>query len=150
MRRVSYHRVNGGGSTPTPPVTTSGFLQFEAETQKIATGINETVVWEDSADFGLLTTPNAIAQLAALTWQTGGATGTYRVRVGGTLGAADGTIVVELQTTHAGYVLPPDGAIGVAFPLPSGRQLIKLTSVASLLNQKARIRGFEIVFVPSN
>jgi len=131
---------------PAPVTTAATFVEFSNEGQKYVVGANEQVIEEDTVDFDLLTSPTVVASLAGLTEQTGGASGTYRVRIGGTLGLADGTIVCTLTTMNASYVLPPDEAAGAAFARPVGPQLVKLTANSSTLVDRARIRGFQVIF----
>lgn len=57
--------------------------------------------------------------------KTAGGTATFRVRLGGTKGAADGTEVASMTTTSASYDLAT--GIGSAFTLPSGLQMLQVT-----------------------
>jgi hypothetical protein len=145
--RVSYHRASSGGGGGL--ADSVAFSQIESEGQKYVIGMTEEVVAEGSINFDLLSSviTDLLCHLTALTKQSGGATGTYRVRIGGTIGAADGTIVNVLDTTNAAYTLPPDTAVDVAFTRPTGTQLVKLTARSSAAGTRASIRGYEIMFV---
>jgi hypothetical protein len=120
-------------------------LTLGTETQKYVDGANETLLWEETADFDQLIISDVICTLTALTMQTNGASGVYRVRQGGSPGVADGTQLVQLTTTNVAYV-SPDSASSSSFTNPAGKQLIKLTANASSLSARARVRAFRIVF----
>lgn len=147
MPRVSY-RDTGGGSGSAVIVTVGSFLLLDGDGQKYVTGLGEEVVVEEGINFDLLTSANMICRVTALTQQTGGSTGTYRVRVGGTIGAADGVEYVSFNTTNAAYTAPPDTAVGVSGVKPTGPQLVKITARASLVGERARVRGYQIAFIP--
>lgn len=144
MPRVSYTRV-GGGSSVTPDGNL--LLAIDSEGEKYVVGMNEEVVTEDTVYFNLLSGTAVTVYLAGLTMQTGGASGIYRVRVGGTIGNADGAVVCTLSTLNPTYALPPDVSMGASFSKPSGPQLVKLTVNASILGELARIRGFQVGFL---
>lgn len=111
--------------------------------------MTELVVYEEIINFDTLdvTDPNIFCVLSALTRQTLFASGVYRIRIGGTLGAADGTVVAVLTTVNPAYVLPPDFVQGAAFLRPTGPQLVKLTANATVLGARAYVRGYQISFV---
>lgn len=124
-------------------------LDVDDEVQHSVLGATEEVAAEFTADFGLMQAATIRARLTALTQQTGGATGTYRVRVGGTQGAADGVIVTTLTTTQATFPSTPDGATGTPFANPATRSLVKVTAVASLVGERARFKAAQVVFEPA-
>jgi hypothetical protein len=123
-----------------------GILAITSEGSKAVIGQNEDLVDQRSFDFDLLTSANIYCELSGLTEQTNAATGTYRVRIGGTANQTDGAEVVNLQTAHLSAAIPPDYVISAAFPRPSGPQLVKLTARASLPGAHARIRSYQIAF----
>lgn len=128
-------------------VSTSGasFVLVESEDQKLTVGTNETLLAEESVDFDLLSSTDITCQLTALTKQSVG-DGTYRIRVGGTLGAADGIEAVALTTTQVNYPIAPDRVIGSSFTRPTGTQLVKITGVGTNIGAEVRLRAFQIVF----
>jgi hypothetical protein len=121
-------------------------IQVNNEWQKYTVGMTEEVVAEHTIDFDALSSIGLGCRLTALTEQTGGASGDYRVRVGGTFNTADGTIFALLTTTNPAYALPPDGVVGPILPKPVGKQLVKVTARASIAGKLARIRGYELIF----
>lgn len=146
MPRISYRRI-GASSSSGPTPGGSGAISVGDDVQRYALGNNEVVLAEDTVDFDFLAGTQAQCTLAALTAQTGGAAGTYRIRVGGTSGNADGAIVATLVTTQAAYPPGPDATTGSAFAMPAGPQLVALTGVASLPGERARVRAFRADFV---
>lgn len=146
--RVRYTRADSGGGPTPPPASGTSVLLVESEWQKSVMGASEMLVMEASVDFGFFTTPNLIPRLAALTYQTAGS-GEYRVRVGGTSGVADGLVVLTLTTANASFPNVPDQLTGGAFPNPLAPRLVKLTANATTTPAIARIRGYEILFVPA-
>jgi hypothetical protein len=116
----------------------------EAETQKSSLGASEMLCMEASVDFSVLTAVTLTPRLTALTMQTAGS-GDYRVRVGGTSGVADGTVVAMLSTTNAAFPSIPDQVIGSAFANPAAPRLVKIT-ITAIAGQRARLRAYEILF----
>jgi len=148
---VTLTVVNVGGNEririDVPSLTASSILEISDQSERYVTGTTEQVLSESTEDFDLLIVlANVKCTLNALSRQSGGATGTYRVRVGGTLGAADGAIVAQFSTTLAAYALPPVQVVGSPFARPSGRQLVKLTAVSDTAGQRAFARASQIVF----
>lgn len=115
-----------------------------SEGQKSSVGASEMLCAEHSVDFSNLMTPLITPHLIALTMQTAGS-GSYRVRIGGTPGVADGFIAALLSTTHAAYQAVPDRLAGPPFANPAGPSLVKLTITATAA-QRAKIRAYEILF----
>lgn len=131
--------IPGGGGV--------GGLMIDDPDQHYVTGLSEQVVTEISVPFALLPAGNLKPVLALLSAQTGDASGTYRVRVGGTVSAADGIVVAALGTTHGSYPSTPDQDIGASFPNPSAPTLVKITAAVSAAGERARVRGSQVVFV---
>lgn len=136
--------VPGGEPPEAPP--SPGVLALTSGASRAVVGQNEQWVDETTFHFGLVDGPSIFCTLAGLTEQTGGAEGTYRVRIGGTPGVADGTEVLVMNTTHANFVTPPDAAASSGFARPSGPQLVKLTARASFPGSIARIRHYQVAF----
>jgi hypothetical protein len=134
------------GVEPPEVPADEGMLAMASEGARAVYGQNEELVAQTTFNFSLLETPSVFGILTALTEQTGGATGTYRVRIGGSNNAADGVEVITLNTTNPNIVLPPDMATSAAFARPSGPQLLKLTARSSNPGSTARIRHFNIAF----
>jgi hypothetical protein len=134
------------GVEPPAVPADDGILALCSENSYAVIGQNEDLVAQTTFNFGLLETPNVYGVLTGLTEQTGGATGTYRVRYGGTYNQADGPEVLMMDTTNANWVVPPNTHSSAAFARPSGPQLVKLTARASFPGATARIRAFQIAF----
>ncbi len=92
-------------------------------------------------DFDDVTWTNATARLMAAAKVSGG-TGTFNVRMGGTLGAADGTVVAT--GTVAGTSYAAVNFAGAAFVNPTGEQLIQLTFSNGTVGQSSYIKGISI------
>lgn len=125
----------------------AGFIEIESDDQKSVLGANEELLHEESVPFDLLSGAQIVCHLTALTKQTLGADGIYRVRIGGTVGAADGVVATTMTTTHAVYTPPGDHIVSSPFSRPIGTQLVKLTANASAMSAFARIKGFQISLV---
>lgn len=85
--------------------------------------------------------PSLINMLCTLFAQgrvTGG-TGTFRVRVGGTAGTADGTVVAIGTTASTGY--GPLELVAASFAKPSGLQRVKLTMSNDTAGQTSYLKG---------
>jgi hypothetical protein len=122
-------------------------LEINSELAKSVTGMNEELVAQHAVNFDVMApVDNIIVILTSFTKQSGGAMGTYRVRIGGTYGVADGLDVCQLDTTHAAFIFQPDVQVGGGTPKPSGSQLVKLTARASLPGAAAQVRHYNIAF----
>ena len=139
---VVWNSIDGSGGS-----SGAASLEIAAGTQHLMVGMTEELLSEFTADFAALTPITLYPKLVALTKQTGGATGTYRLRIGGTQGAVDGTILATLTTTQGAYPSTPDTVTGSSFSNPTAPRLIKVTGAASSAGQTARIRGINILFV---
>lgn len=131
--------VGGGGGAAS--------MDVGDEVQRSMVGVSEELLAEFTVDFASLTPSLLYPKLSALTKQTGGATGTYRMRVGGTQGVADGTVVATITTTQAAYPVTPDVVTGASYGNPAAPRLVKITGAASSVGQTARIKGINILFV---
>lgn len=134
------------GVEPPPVPADDGLLALASEASRAVLGQNEELVAQTTFNFGLLETPSIYGVLTGLTEQTGGASGTYRIRYGGSSNTADGSEVLALTTTNANFVVPPDTVSSPAFTRPSGPQLVKVTARASFPGAIARIRAFQVAF----
>lgn len=86
---------------------------------------------------------NLIAEITAYAAVTGG-TGTVRVRVGGTRGVADGTLIAS--TTVADTSPAAIAVESSSFVRPSGRQLVKVTLENDTLGERTSIEEVRIAF----
>ncbi len=69
-------------------------------------------------------------------------TGTYRIRLGGTVGAADGTEVASFTDTGTSY--SDNDGVGTGITLPSGDQLLQITLANATANESAFLKGTTI------
>lgn len=133
----------------TPVIVPSGggvsVLSVSGEFQSTNTDGTEDIVGVPlTVDFDDFTFANVKIRLAAWVYVTAG-TGTYRVRLGGTKGAADGTIVAEMTTTGTSYDLATD--LGDAFAIPSGVQTLQVTFSNGTTNETAFIDGIGVAIL---
>ena len=112
-----------------PPAADAVIVEWTSEDEYSAGSADaETWVAETSRNFDLLDPAILVllCNLVALSKQTADSA-TYRIRLDGTPGVADGVILAALTTSHVAYVNPPDSAFGAAFARPAGNHLLKLT-----------------------
>jgi len=111
---------------------------FSEEAEGSVVGTVEQVIDEYNVDFASL--PAAVTvNIAALVRVTGG-TGTFNVRVGGTIGAADGTVRATISTASLVYVQQQN--TGASFANPGGQQLVKITAVNDTAGESSFVRGY--------
>jgi hypothetical protein len=89
----------------------------------------EAVLSERLVSFAMLSSATITMSFSALCKALGGATGTWYVRLGGTDGAADGTLLGTLTVTSSSYVVATTSA-SLTNPLTSTR--VKLTGRSSV------------------
>jgi len=108
---------SGGGLVP----NLDGFYASDVASEQFADG--------DQVDFSRLTSNPVALEFSFLGQVPSGGTGTVRIRVGGTAGALDGTVVATATITTSGSY----ATIGntVTFTKPSGIQQVKLTIQSS-------------------
>jgi len=120
----------GGGSSAGAPL-------FNASAEKVTSPdpIAELVVFQDDYDFGLLPATITVQLTAAVYSETG--TATFRVRIGGSDGAADGTSVLSLTRVGASFA---DGSGTATIANPTGIQKVKITAENGADGAEARIK----------
>lgn len=110
-------------------------------------GSTDTVGEEDVVgqpvfvDFDDVTWANVVARLMGAARVTGG-TGTFSLRMGGTLGAANGSVVATGTTTSSSYA--PVNFTGSPFVNPTGVQLLQVTFNNGTVGQTSWIKGISI------
>ena len=82
----------------------------------------EAIVVERVFDFGILGSPLTVAFSGSFATASG--TATFRMRIGGTYGAADGTVVASLTTTATS---PTKLGTSGTYANPTGLQFVKIT-----------------------
>jgi hypothetical protein len=126
-----------------PGATDVVIATLDTEAEKSVTGTAEQVLAEWNFDFDDLAGPNITPTLSGLVSADSETTGTFNLRIGGTVGAADGDVratisaasVAEQQQTNT----------DAAFPKPGGQTLVKITGLDSIAGLSARIRGIAVV-----
>jgi hypothetical protein len=101
-------------------------------------GTGEVLLHEWSDDLAAIGGVTLNALLAGIVNATGGATGIFRVRVGGAIGATDGTVAAAITTTD---VSPTQRTATGTVANPGAQGLVKLTGQISSAGQRASIRG---------
>jgi len=90
------------------------------------------------ADFSGLTAGSISIAFAATIRALDGATGTFRVRVGGTDNAADGTVLATLTTTSSSFTAVSTSA---TVTNPTGLQKCKLTGQSSSIGADVQVKA---------
>jgi hypothetical protein len=105
---------------------------------------SEVLVFESLEDFDVLTLSATLdVSFLGITKSSGAATGTFKVRVGGTSGAVDGTVVATVTRTNTSYGNTQNVATYVN---PGGLRYVKLTVNTSAALSAAYIKGASVVF----
>jgi hypothetical protein len=100
----------------------------------------EVVVWEEPVDFGEFDATITVAFVTRVLSDAG--TGTFRVRIGGTTGTANGTIVGQVTTVSPTFEDAQDDS-GV-ISNPTGTIPLKVTILSSGAGVFARLDGFTV------
>jgi hypothetical protein len=126
----------GGGGTPALAPLDDSRLMVSS------TGGEEVLFQWDGTDFGALPAGTLTGELSASVL-SGSGTATYRLRIGGSDGVADGTVVATI--THALASFLPKNQTGT-FTNPSGLQFVKVTAQSSAAAVDAQIKGPVVTF----
>jgi hypothetical protein len=153
LKLWAYYIAGGGGGTPSidayavllsgdPPIAPRddrAIVLLDSDDDYEATGV-EALVAEWTVDLGRVVATAPLVRLAAIVKADPGATGTFRVRVGGTPGLVDGRVVAVLETTASAWEnRREDGALAN----PRVPTLVKLTAEVQG-GAAALIRGLAI------
>lgn len=125
----------GGGGTPSLDLD-------DPRVMASSTGTEEVLFQWDAADFGALPAGSLTAELAGSVY-SGSGTATFRLRLGGSDGAADGTVLATI--THALASFLGKNATGT-FTNPTGLQFVKVTAQSSSAAVDAMIKGPVVTF----
>jgi hypothetical protein len=117
-------------------------VDFDGEQE--VTGTTEEVVGQRLVDFAPFASGNVSAVFSASVDVDSG-TATFNVRVGGTSGQPDGTIVATIPTQAAAPAFEDKIAAGLAQPRPTGPALVKVTAVTDNPNTTCRIKNQRVV-----
>jgi hypothetical protein len=107
---------------------------------------SESLFKEAIADFTVLPSGALTISFSAFARALGGSTGTFRLRVGGTDGVADGTILATLSATSSSFqMLTTSGS----YTNPASRVLVKLTGQSSANGMDVQVKSTLARFEPS-
>jgi hypothetical protein len=106
----------------------------------------ESVLDPRTVNFALLPAGTLVMTVAGRGLAEGGATGTFRVRLGGTDAGVDGTILASLTVTASSW-----GTITASGTLtnPESNQLVKLSGLSSVAGLNVSLEGLSVSFVPA-
>jgi hypothetical protein len=96
----------------------------------------------DGADFGALAAGSLTAELTASVFSAAG-TATFKLRLGGSDGVADGTVLATI--THAVAAFQVKNATAT-FTNPTGLLFVKITAQSSGAGVDARAKGPTVTF----
>jgi hypothetical protein len=133
--RVTVSRAPGGADAV--------IATLDTEAEKSVTGTDEQLLAEWNFDFDDLAGANIIPTLSAIASADSETTGTFNLRIGGTVGAVDGDVRTALSADSVADAQKTN--TGAAFPKPSGQTLVKVTGSDSIAGLSARIRGISAV-----
>lgn len=104
---------------------------------------SESVLKTSLCNFGALPTGTITMTFTARGQTLGGATGTWRVRLGGTDGVVDGTILTSLSVTSSSF-----GTVSATATLtnPGGSQIVKLSGMSSVLGLDTELESVTCTF----
>ncbi len=100
---------------------------------------SEVVAWEEMVDFDPMAANITVGIVANVLSDSG--TGTFRVRIGGTSGVANGTIATSVTTTSPTFEEKDNSA---TISNPTGQLPLKVTILSSANGVNARVKGFTI------
>jgi len=107
---------------------------------------NEDLLKEVVADFSGLEAGSISLAFSVLIESLNGATGTFRLRLGGTDGVADGTLLATVSTSSASYVVARATSM---LTNPTGQQRVKLTGQTSALGSTVLVKSAVVLFSAS-
>jgi hypothetical protein len=107
---------------------------------------NEDLHKQVLADFTRLPAGMLTLAFSAYARALGGATGTFRLRLGGTDGAVDGTLLATLTATSTSFQMLTTSA---SISNPTGRVLVKLTGQSNTLGLDAQVKSTVAIFQAS-
>jgi hypothetical protein len=124
----------GGGS--------ASLLLDDSRLLASSSGAEEVLFQWDGADFGALPAGSLTAEMTASVFSASG-TATFRLRLGGSDGVADGTVLATI--THALASYQAKSATGT-FTNPTGLLFVKITAQSSGAAIDARAKGPTVTF----
>lgn len=142
---ISQTGAQGVAGPAGAPGTDAGSVEPNLDGLYSTDVASEGVLKQEIVDFTVISGTLAYS-FSSFARALGGATGAIRLRLGGTDGAADGTLVATLTATSASFqMLNTSGTVSVA----SGRALIKLTGETSVAGLAVQVKSTVARFTPS-
>lgn len=147
-RTVQVISLVGGGSTIINNIgggTGSGATSVEPDLDGLyATDSgNEDLLKQGVVDFSALTGTQVAVEFYALIRALDGATGTFRLRLGGTDGVVDGTVIATITTSSGTYTTVK---ASVLVTRPSGVYTCKLTGQSNVALKDVMVKSCKAVF----
>lgn len=127
--------TSGGSGTPSLELA-------DARTMASSLGSEEVIFQWDAADFGALAAGSLTAEITASVFSAAG-TATFKLRLGGSDGVADGTVLATI--TQAVAAFQAKNATGT-FTNPTGLLFVKITAQSSGGSVDARMKGPTVTF----
>ncbi len=109
-----------------------------------STGTEEAVSQALTVDFADFSFATVRIRLVAFAKVTSG-TGTFRVRIGGTKGGVDGTLLASMTTTNTSYDIAT--GISAAVALPTGSQMLQVTLLSPSASDSAYLDGIGVAIL---
>ena len=132
-------------SHPATESTGGATICVDDPSYQTVTGGTEEVVSEIFLDFSSIPVPELKVLLAGIVKVTAG-NGTFKVRLGGTPGLPDGTLVASMTTVSPAFI--GGEGFGTHVVNPGNRQLLKITGLADTPDGVAHIYGKSVQVGP--
>ena len=126
---VSQTGPGGAAGVAGAPGANASGLGVDFDGMFATDSVSETVLKTTLFDFSRLPGGSVTMSLSARGLALGGATGTWKVRVGGTDRGVDGTVVATLSVTAGSLATVSSSP---SFTNPGGTQIVKLTGASSV------------------
>jgi hypothetical protein len=123
-----------------------GVFALDDPSCQSVTGTAEDLVYETSADLSVLTPAEMSAMLVGIAKVSTGQA-TFNLRLGGTPGQVDGTVIASMTTSSTSFTTIEGTAQHVANS--HSRQILKITGLCNTANAVAYLYGKSVQLVPS-
>jgi hypothetical protein len=139
-------QIGPGGATGAAgaPGANTGGISADFDGLVATDSATETVLKAALCAFGNLPSGMVTMAFTARGFTLGGATGTWKLRLGGTDGGVDGTVLATITVTSSSYATVSTSA---SFSNPNGNQVLKLTGMSSVLGLDTQLESVICTFV---
>ena len=141
---VSQTGPAGAGGVAGAPGANTGGVSADFDGLFATDSTSETVVKAVLCQFSNLPSGMVTLTLTARGLALGGATGTWKVRIGGTDGGADGTVLATLTATSSSM---GNVSASASFTNPNTASVVKLTGVSSVTGLDTELESVVCSFV---